>query len=168
MKKTGAFLLGFVTVNLLWLAAAALLDTRALPGPAEVYAHFGDVLAAGVFRHIGASLWRVFAGLFLALGARGRAALTAVAAALTVRLARCAFRCRLGALDGQGDLAVRCDGKHLDGNRLPVAQHSRKILHKLVRNLGDVDKTGLALRQRNERAERLDTSDLALDNIPNL
>ncbi|GKH47486.1 MULTISPECIES: ABC transporter permease [Anaerotruncus] len=67
MKKTGAFLLGFVTVNLLWLAAAALLDTRALPGPAEVYAHFGDVLAAGVFRHIGASLWRVFAGLFLAL-----------------------------------------------------------------------------------------------------
>ena len=57
---------------------------------------------------------------------------------------------------------------NLDGNRLPVAQHSRKILHKLVRNLGDVDKTGLALRQRNERAERLDTSDLALDNIPNL
>lgn len=99
---------------------------------------------------------------------RGRAAITAVAAALTVRLARCAFRCGLGALDGQGDLAVRCDGKHLDGNRLPVAQHSRKILHKLVRNLGDVDKTGLALRQRNERAERLDTSDLALDNIPNL
>ena len=47
-------------------------------------------------------------------------------------------------------------------------RHSRKILHKLVRNLGDVDKTGLALRQRNERAERLDTSDLALDNIPNL
>lgn len=46
MKKTGAFLLGFAAVNLLWLAAAALLDTRALPGPAEVYAHFGDVLAA--------------------------------------------------------------------------------------------------------------------------
>lgn len=74
MKKTGAFLLGFAAVNLLWLAAAALLDTRALPGPAEVYAHFGDVLAAGVFRHIGASLWRVFAGLFLALAVGCRSA----------------------------------------------------------------------------------------------
>lgn len=67
MKKTGTFLAGFAAANLLWLLAAALLDTRALPSPIEVYAHFGDVLAAGIFRHIGASLWRVFAGVFLAL-----------------------------------------------------------------------------------------------------
>ena len=85
-----------------------------------------------------------------------------------VLLARAALRRGLGALDGQCDLAVRCNRDHLDGNRLPIAEHCGKILHKLVGNLGDVDKTGLALRQRNERAERLDTSDLALDNIPNL
>ena len=80
MKKTGAFLLGFAAVNLLWLAAAALLDTRALPGPVDVYAHFGDVLAAGVFRHIGASLWRALAvgvpvGLLMAASPRWNALL---------------------------------------------------------------------------------------------
>lgn len=69
MRKTANFLLGFLWVNLLWLAGAALLQNRALPGPITVYAHFGDVLSAGVLRHVAASLWRIFAGLGLALAA---------------------------------------------------------------------------------------------------
>ncbi len=107
------------------------------------------------------------AGLFLTLGALGRAAVTVGAALPMLRACR-TLRRGLRALDGQCNLAVRCNGNHLDGDRLPIAEHRGKVLYKLVRNLGDVDKTGLALRQRNECAERLDTSDLALDNIPNL
>ena len=87
---------------------------------------------------------------------------------LTARRALAALRCGLGAFDGQCNFAVRCNRNHLDGNSLPIAEHRGKILYELVGNLGDVDKASLALRQRNERAERLDTSDLALDNIPNL
>src|SRR5699024_2643929 len=79
-----------------------------------------------------------------------------------------AFRRGLRALDGQGDFAIRRNGEHLDRNRLTVLEHGREILHKLVGNLGNMDKTGLALRQRDERAERLDSGYLALDDIPNL
>ena len=71
-------------------------------------------------------------------------------------------------LDGKRDLAVRCNGKHLDLHSLPIAQHGRKILHELIRNLRNMNKTRLALGQRNKCAERLDTGDLPLDNIPNL
>ena len=109
-----------------------------------------------------------YAGLFLALGARRTAAVAAIAVMLAARRALAALRCGLGAFDGQCNFAVRCNRNHLDGNSLPIAEHRGKILYELVGNLGDVDKTSLTLRQRNERAERLDTSDLALDNIPNL
>ena len=79
-----------------------------------------------------------------------------------------ALRCGLRALDGKRDLAVRCNGKYLDLHSLPIAQHGRKILHELIRNLRNMNKTRLALGQRNKCAERLDTGDLPLDNIPNL
>ena len=90
---------------------------------------------------------------------------TAIAAALG---AMAALRCGLRALDGKRDLAVRCNGKHLDLHSLPIAQHGRKILHELIRNLRNMNKTRLALGQRNKCAERLDAGDLPLDNIPNL
>ena len=90
---------------------------------------------------------------------------TAIAAALG---AMAALRCGLRALDGTRNLAVRCNGKHLDLHSLPIAQHGRKILHELIRNLRNMNKTRLALGQRNKCAERLDTGDLPLDNIPNL
>lgn len=67
MKKLRDFSLGFLALNLFWFLAAFLLQSRALPGPGEVYARFGDVLAAGVFTHIAASTWRIAAGLFLSL-----------------------------------------------------------------------------------------------------
>ena len=92
-------------------------------------------------------------------------ATTAIAAALG---AMAALRCGLRALDGKRDLAVRCNGKYLDLHSLPIAQHGRKILHELIRNLRNMNKTRLALGQRNKCAERLDTGDLPLDNIPNL
>ena len=82
--------------------------------------------------------------------------------------AMAALRCGLRALDGKRDLAVRCNGKHLDLHSLPIAQHGRKILHELIRNLRNMNKTRLALGQRNKCAERLDAGDLPLDNIPNL
>lgn len=65
MKKSRDFLLGFLLLNLLWLGAALLLNTRVVPSPVEVYAHFDRVLASGIFLHIWASLWRVAAGLAL-------------------------------------------------------------------------------------------------------
>lgn len=67
MRKLRDILLGFLALNLFWAAAALLLQSRALPFPWAVYAHFGDVVAAGVFRHIAASLWRVGLGLAIAL-----------------------------------------------------------------------------------------------------
>jgi NitT/TauT family transport system permease protein len=66
LKKCVCFLLGFVTLNLLWLAAALLLGTRALPGPFTVYAHFGEVFSSGIISHIGASLLRIATALLLA------------------------------------------------------------------------------------------------------
>lgn len=65
MKRTGQFCMGFLMVNLLWLAGAALIHSRALPGPLIVYVHIGDVVSAGIFRHTFASLGRIMAGLGL-------------------------------------------------------------------------------------------------------
>ena len=67
MKKCRDFLLGFLLIHLFWLLAALLLDTRVVPSPAAVYANFGRVLSGGLFRHVGASLWRVGLGLSLSL-----------------------------------------------------------------------------------------------------
>lgn len=67
MKKIRDFCIGFLLLNLFWLAAAQILQFRALPSPIAVYVHFGDVIAAGVLRHIGASLFRVLAGLGISL-----------------------------------------------------------------------------------------------------
>ena len=67
MKKAHDFLLGFLLLNLFWLLASLLLDARVVPSPVEVYAHFDKVLSSGIFLHVGASLWRVAAGLAVSL-----------------------------------------------------------------------------------------------------
>lgn len=67
MRRARDFLLGFLLLNLLWLLAAALLRTNVVPSPVTVYLHFGKVLSSGILRHVGASLWRVGAGLGISL-----------------------------------------------------------------------------------------------------
>lgn len=67
MKKLRDFFFGFLVFNLLWLLASLLLQSRVLPAPTEVYAHFGDVLSAGILVHIAASMWRIVSGLGLSL-----------------------------------------------------------------------------------------------------
>ena len=67
MKKVRAFLLGFLVLNLLWLLGSLALQSRAVPSPVAVYARFGDVVQAGLLRHVGASLGRVLTGLGLSL-----------------------------------------------------------------------------------------------------
>ena len=135
-----------------------LLAGDALKKYRDLFAPCGEALPESTWTPTGA-------GLLLALLARLVRARAAIAAALG---AMAALRCGLRALDGKRDLAVRCNGKHLDLHSLPIAQHSRKILHELIRNLRNMNKTRLALGQRNKCAERLDTGDLPLDNIPNL
>lgn len=67
MKKAMQFFAGFLLLNLLWLAASLLLDTRALPNPHAVYARLGGALSAELARHAAASLFRVLAGMLLSL-----------------------------------------------------------------------------------------------------
>lgn len=67
MKRPIQFCLGLLMVNLLWLIGAALIHSRALPSPLTVYAHFSDVVSAGIFRHALASLLRICAGLGLSV-----------------------------------------------------------------------------------------------------
>ena len=135
-----------------------LLAGDALKKYRDLFAPCGEALPESTWTPTGA-------GLLLALLARLVRARAAIAAALG---AMAALRCGLRALDGKRDLAVRRNGKHLDLHSLPIAQHGRKILHELIRNLRNMNKTRLALGQRNKCAERLDAGDLPLDNIPNL
>lgn len=67
MKKLRDVCLGFLIINLFWLICAQILQYRALPSPIAVYAHFGDVVAAGIFVHIWASLRRILAGLGISI-----------------------------------------------------------------------------------------------------
>lgn len=58
---------GFVGLNLIWLLAAACLRLNVLPMPQDVYAAMPEAAANGIFRHVGASVWRVCLGLAAAL-----------------------------------------------------------------------------------------------------
>ena len=67
MKKMRSFGVGFLLFHLFWMAISLLLHTRVLPSPIAVYARFDVLLRGGIFRHVAASLLRVFAGLCLSL-----------------------------------------------------------------------------------------------------
>lgn len=67
MKKTGNFLVGFLLLQLIWFVGALLLHTQALPNPLLVYLNFSRVFEAGIFLHIGASLFRITVGILISL-----------------------------------------------------------------------------------------------------
>ena len=91
-----------------------------------------------------------------------------LAAVLLAGRAAAAFRRGLGALDGQRDLAVRRNAHDFDLDRLSLGQDGGQILNELVRNLRDVDKAVLVVRQRNKGAKRFDAGDLSFDDVPYL
>ena len=58
-------------------------------------------------------------------------------------------------LDGQCDLAVRCNVDDLHLYCIAIVQHRVDILHKFVGHLGNVDHADTPLRQRNKCAKGL-------------
>lgn len=67
MRKIRDFFIGFLYLNILWLLLSLLLDSRALPNPVQVYGSFSKVWESGILRHVGMSLYRIFAGVGLSL-----------------------------------------------------------------------------------------------------
>lgn len=67
MKKGKDFVLGFLTVNLIWLVAAALLNKPMLPSPLLIYRHMGEILSGRMILHILASLGRIGGALCFSL-----------------------------------------------------------------------------------------------------
>lgn len=59
---------GLILFHLLWFACSAAAGVAPLPSPFEVYRALPQALEAGMARHLGASLARVFAGLGISLG----------------------------------------------------------------------------------------------------
>ena len=83
-------------------------------------------------------------------------------------LTRRARRRRQQALDGQRDLAIRCNVDHLHLDDITIVQNSCNVLHELVGHLGNMDHAYTALRQCDKSAKRLYTGDAALEYVPYL
>ncbi len=66
-KQCSVFLLGFLSVNFIWLIAFLLTDTTVIPNPFLVYKNFDQVLKDDMLIHILYSLKRIGAGLALSL-----------------------------------------------------------------------------------------------------
>jgi NitT/TauT family transport system permease protein len=64
--KRMKFILALVFIILAWLVLSLLLDSRILPSPIEVFKNLGSIFIAKIAVHAGMSLWRIFAGMFLA------------------------------------------------------------------------------------------------------
>lgn len=67
MKKGKDFILGFLTVNLIWFFAAILLDIPVLPSPLLIYSSMGEILNGMVCFHILTSLGRIGGALCISL-----------------------------------------------------------------------------------------------------
>lgn len=67
MKKLLQFLSGFFMLNIIWLIASLLLQTKALPNPFYVYKNFKQVIQNGIFLHVSVSLFRIFGGILISL-----------------------------------------------------------------------------------------------------
>ena len=59
--------IGVVVFNLIWLVLALALRNKILPNPIDVYRVMPQEFVAGMGRHVMASLWRVLAGIVIAL-----------------------------------------------------------------------------------------------------
>ncbi|MGB4660882.1 MAG: ABC transporter permease [Mobilitalea sp.] len=68
IKRFEVFVLGFLSINLIWLVAYLLTDINVIPNPIIVYQNFGTVFTDHVLIHILYSLRRIGAGLALSLG----------------------------------------------------------------------------------------------------
>ncbi len=66
-KQGKNFLLGFLSVNLLWMIAYLLTDTTVIPSPVSVYRNFDNVMTDHMYLHILYSIWRIGVGLVLSL-----------------------------------------------------------------------------------------------------
>ena len=71
-------------------------------------------------------------------------------------------------LDGQRNLAVRCNVDDLHLYCIAIVQHGVDILHELVGYLGNVDHADTSLRQRNKCAKGLYTGHAAFEYVPYL
>lgn len=59
--------IGVVVFNIIWLVLALALRNKILPNPIDVYRIMPQEFVAGMGRHVMASLWRVLAGIVIAL-----------------------------------------------------------------------------------------------------
>jgi NitT/TauT family transport system permease protein len=67
LKQLEVFALGFLSINLIWLAAYFLAKTSVVPNPILVYKNFHRVLSDRILIHILYSLRRIGVGLALSL-----------------------------------------------------------------------------------------------------
>lgn len=68
IKRCEMFVLGFLSINLIWLAAYLLTSINVIPNPIIVYKNFGTIVTDHVLIHILYSLRRIGIGLALSLG----------------------------------------------------------------------------------------------------
>ncbi len=66
-RRIFSFLYGLIVFHLLWLIASWIIQEKALPSPIEVYGILGKVLTSGMWKHLSASMIRIFEGLFISL-----------------------------------------------------------------------------------------------------
>ncbi len=67
LKRIVTLAVSFIALNLLWLLGSILLATVSLPSPLVVYANLPKVLSKGIYAHILASGYRLFAGLLISV-----------------------------------------------------------------------------------------------------
>ncbi len=66
-KKVIVYVKGMLIINLIWYAIHLIFNTRIIPDPLRVYGSFYLFVQEGMLWHIGSSLWRIFAGVLIAL-----------------------------------------------------------------------------------------------------
>jgi NitT/TauT family transport system permease protein len=67
IQKIKIFIQGFLMFNVLWYIIALAANTRVLPKPTVVYISLNKLYGEKLYLHIGASLYRVAAGLAISL-----------------------------------------------------------------------------------------------------
>lgn len=67
IQKIKIFIQGFLMFNVLWYIIALAANTRVLPKPTVVYLSLNKLYGERLYLHIGASLYRVAAGLAISL-----------------------------------------------------------------------------------------------------
>ncbi|EPR11691.1 ABC transporter permease [Ruminiclostridium papyrosolvens] len=66
-KKVTVYAEGMLIINLIWYVIHLIFQTRIIPDPIRVYRSFYLFFQEGMLWHISISLWRIFAGVIIAL-----------------------------------------------------------------------------------------------------